>query len=142
MSETDETYLDIAERELLAARILLRYRTDDEALINIVAYHLQQAVEHALKHRLECSGINYPKTHDIELLLNMQDQDFFPDIYPWAGSITLMESQTRYIKNYRASLRTVDAVMNLCERLIEHIKSEERSANEETILNEIPQEIQ
>ena len=131
----NETYLDFADRELKAAKIIYNHRTEDEAFINIVAYHLQQSVEHALKHRLEMKGINYPKSHDIELLLNLQESDFFPDIYPWAGSITLMESQTRYIKNYRSSLKTVDSIMELTERLIKHIKKEELIAE----VNKIPE---
>ncbi len=48
---------------------LYRYKTDDAILLNIVGYHLQQAVELALKHCLEMEGKDYPKTHDINDLL-------------------------------------------------------------------------
>ena len=124
----NETLLDKAKSNLFQAKILFRYRTEDESIINGVAYHLQQTVELALKHHLEMMGVEYSKTHDIEVLLHQLDDSFFPELYPWAGTITLMEAKTRYIKNYRASLRTVENVFPLSEKLIQYIEMIESEA--------------
>ena len=44
---------------------------NDEAYMNAVAYHLQQAVEKTLKAFLECIGVTVPNTHDIDKLVRM-----------------------------------------------------------------------
>lgn len=44
---------------------------DDEMILNNAAYHLQQAVEKALKGALECVGVTVPNTHKITKLLAM-----------------------------------------------------------------------
>jgi len=37
----------------------------------VFGFHAQQAIEKALKARLSLAGIEYPKTHDISLLLSI-----------------------------------------------------------------------
>ncbi len=117
----DETLLDIARRNLWAAEILYKNLTDDDGELNLIAYHLQQAVELALKHHLELNGVDYPHSHDIGDLLAMTGEDEFPELLPWSGTITYMESKTRYLKNYRTSLRIVKEVLTLTKTLLEKI---------------------
>ncbi|MBQ1511483.1 MAG: HEPN domain-containing protein [Selenomonadaceae bacterium] len=119
----DDTLLDLAKSNLSSAKLLYRFKDDDEIRLNTVGYLLQQAIELALKHHLETSGIEYPKTHDIDSLLALCNEDEFPEIVPWAESITTMESKTRYIKNYRLTLRKVDQIMQLADQLMVQIEN-------------------
>ena len=52
-----------AEEDFLAATALNRRRK--QPLLNIVCFHVQQAVEKHLKARLEEAGLSVPKTHDL-----------------------------------------------------------------------------
>ena len=114
----EETLLDIAKRNLYTEQLLWKNMGDDEGYLNIIAYHLQQAVELTLKHALELEGIEYPKTHDIDDLLNRYPGDEFDSLLPWAAAITNMEAKTRYVKNYRVSLKTIKAVFPLVETML------------------------
>ena len=40
-------------------------------MINLVGYHLQQAVELSIKYTLEMNGVSYPNTHRIEDLIRI-----------------------------------------------------------------------
>ena len=128
----DDTLLDLAKSNLSSAKLLYRYKDDDEIRLNTVGYLLQQAVELALKHHLEVSGIDYPKTHDIDSLLALCEPDEFQEIEPWAEAITAMESKTRYIKNYRLALRKVDQIMKLAEEVIVKIEKKHADDGEES----------
>ena len=114
----EETLLDIAKRNWYTAQLLWKNMGDDEGYLNIIAYHLQQAVELTLKHALELEGIEYPKTHDIDDLLNRYPGDEFDSLLPWAAAITNMEAKTRDVKNYRVSLKTIKAVFPLVETML------------------------
>jgi HEPN domain-containing protein len=67
------------------AQMLLRKALADEALVKtvvqnndvsseLVGYHCQQAVEKLLKAWLSNLGINYPKTHNLQALLELLEQ--------------------------------------------------------------------
>ena len=129
--KTEETLLDIARRNLKAAKKLYA-GADDEGELNIAAYLLEQAIELGLKHYIETElGEEYPYTHDIGTLLEIAGEETFPELYPWSGTITLMESKTRYIKNYRLSRRVIDDVMKLAERFLSALEPDgEKNAPE------------
>ena len=76
----DDTLLDLAKSNLSSAKLLYRFKDDDEIRLNTVGYLLQQAIELALKHHLETSGVEYPKTHDIDSLLALCEEEKFPEI--------------------------------------------------------------
>jgi HEPN domain-containing protein len=59
--------LDLARDDQVAAKTLL----DGEAAESIVGFHCQQAVEKALKAILADDGLQFPYTHDIELLVEL-----------------------------------------------------------------------
>lgn len=122
----NSTLLDIAKNNLKAYRGLEAIYPNDDGVINIKGYLLQQTIELALKHRLETNGIAYTKTHDIEKLLDLQpEEDAFPELRPWSGTITILEAKTRYLKNYNVSAKTVYSVNKLANDLIKFIENEE-----------------
>ena len=114
----NETLLDIAIRNYRIALTILRYCADDEGNLNIAGYHLQQATELCIKHYLEINGVRYLHTHSIEDLLDECERsgvaihctDTFYDFSP---AITKWGSNTRYIKNYRLSLRQIQRGLQL-----------------------------
>jgi len=64
------------------SEMLLRKAAADEALVHkvlaapdiadeVVGYHCQQAVEKLLKARLVDLGVNYPKTHNVQMLVEL-----------------------------------------------------------------------
>jgi len=75
MSPTDRPreLLELAERDFQAALILAHAenpRTD------AAGFHLQQAAEKSLKVWLALDGVDYPRTHDLNPLLGLlEDQD-------------------------------------------------------------------
>jgi HEPN domain-containing protein len=97
--------MDDGQRELAAQ--LLDHAADDVAAANallevagvsdaIVGFHAQQAVEKAIKAVLTSRGIDYPFTHDLELLAALADHagtplpvdlDDVPRLTPYAASL-------------------------------------------------------
>lgn len=75
MSPTDapRELLKLAERDYQAA-LILAHAEDPQA--DAAGFHLQQAVEKALKAWLALKGADYPRTHDLNPLLGLlEDQD-------------------------------------------------------------------
>jgi len=102
-----------AEEDFLAATALHRRRK--KPLLNIVCFHVQQAVEKYLKARLEEVGLSVPKTHDLLHLLNLAVATE-PLWSSYHGAFSLLVSyavQTRYPGN---SVTQSDArhAMKLC----------------------------
>lgn len=122
----DRTLLDIAKANLKAANCVLTQKTDDELFINIAAYHLQQTTELTIKHVLEINGVKYPKTHDISDLLDLVPEgiNYFENISDLADTITMMESKTRYLKNYLSSEKKVMKVLDCITEVIKNIDND------------------
>ena len=65
--------LALAEKDYRAALILARA---EDPQMDTAGFHLQQAVEKSLKAWLSFKSIDYPRTHDLSLLLGLlEDQD-------------------------------------------------------------------
>ncbi|MCD8398939.1 MAG: HEPN domain-containing protein [Lachnospiraceae bacterium] len=84
---------------------LLAVPENDEAYMNNVAYHLQQAVEKTLKAFLECVGVTVPNTHDIDKLVRMSENNgSCVTITDWikekTDMLTRWETDTRYDIDY------------------------------------------
>ena len=123
----DETLLDIAKRNLVTAKTMMKLVDTDDGYLNVVGYHAQQAIELSIKHSLETQGIKYPMTHDIsQLTARIPDEAMepFEDIENSAANITNMEAKTRYIKNYRLSRRIVEKALRQAEEIIEWLANE------------------
>ncbi|MBR2215232.1 MAG: HEPN domain-containing protein [Selenomonadaceae bacterium] len=144
-NEQGENMLDMARRNLFTVRKMYPYIADDDGMVNIVGYHLEQTVELALKHYLETHGIKFPFTHDISVLTELVpdiDRETFAEVENMAANITNMEAKTRYVKNYRLSLRLVDKTLHIAEKLLQDIAAiderdkviaeEEADANDNT----------
>ena len=69
MKATTREWVDKAEADYAAAILLRRSRKKHAR--DIVCFHLQQCLEKYLKARLEEVAISYPKTHDLERLLDL-----------------------------------------------------------------------
>ena len=106
----NDSLLGKAQANLQVAELALRASTDD-AVLNIVAYHIQQAIELAIKHALECEGIRYPKAHEIEVLIQLLPGSY-ADIVGMLGRDSYMftswEAKTRYIKGFKVFLRDLE----------------------------------
>lgn len=120
-----QTLLDMAKAQLRTYDIIMSVARDDESQVKSAAYHLQQSVELMLKHCIELSGVAYPKTHDIGQLLGVMD---FSSIFSEStltmltmasGTVTEMESKTRYIKDYHLSLSIVLGIAALAQSALE-----------------------
>ena len=86
---------------------------NDEAYLNYVGYHIQQALELSIKYVLEMNGVNYPKTHDIDQLIrlaNINNVDLYLNEYidDHSEMFSLWEARTRYILNYRLEKRKIE----------------------------------
>lgn len=114
----DETLLDKAYQNVEVAKMIFNSSKGDEIYLNYIGYHLQQAVELGIKYGMECFGVEYPRTHDIEqLILKCKDDDIDIGITDYVDDhsemFTQWEAKTRYIKNYRLESRKITKA--LCE---------------------------
>jgi len=83
-----------SQRDLGAVRVLL---TNEEAYLDIAAYHCQQAVEKAMKGYLVYQDIGFQKTHNLSRLLILC-QSINPDFSQWEA---MAEMLTPYATEYR-----------------------------------------
>jgi len=88
-------WVDKAEADYAAALVLRRSRK--KGTRDIVCFHLQQCVEKYLKARLVEAGITFPKTHDLERLLDLT----LPVEPMWAALRPAMASLTDYAVEVR-----------------------------------------
>lgn len=63
-----EVFLRLAKDELVLVGKIIN---DEEVRKELVLFHIQQAVEKAMKAILSAKGIIFPKTHDIEDLIEL-----------------------------------------------------------------------
>ena len=67
-SDKPRELLALAEKDYKAALILARA---EDPQMDAAGFHLQQAVEKSLKAWLAFKRVDYPKTHDLSLLLGL-----------------------------------------------------------------------
>jgi len=84
-----QEWFDRGDRDLDAAQLL----QDELFHTDVIAYHLQQAIEKYLKGYLLLNGVRPPRIHDLDTLLNLAS-DVEPDLYD--RFIDLCEKATRY----------------------------------------------
>lgn len=106
----NDSLLGKAQANLQVAEISLRASMDD-AVLNIVAYHVQQSIELALKHALEYEGVRYPKSHEIEGLVQLLP-GAYNDVIELLGRDSYMftswEAKTRYVKGFKVFLKDLE----------------------------------
>ena len=125
----NETLFDKAKQNLkVAESIYSTIAINDEAYLNYVGYHIQQALELSIKYMLEMNGVNYPKTHDIDQLIrlaNINNVELYIDDH--SEMFSLWEARTRYILNYRLEKRKIErsltetkSYLDVIEKMISH----------------------
>lgn len=121
----NQTLYDKAVTNLNSALILRKYAEKDESQLNIIAYHLQQSLESAIKYLLEMDGVRYPKTHDVDQLIQIAEENNVDLKMPArladkAEMLTLWEQKSRYVLNYKVDLKKIDSVI---PKLDKYLKS-------------------
>lgn len=112
----NQTLFDKAVTNFNTANILRKYVENDESQLNIIAYHLQQSVEFAIKYMLEINGVIYPKTHDIDQLIMIADENNVnlrlpKSLIERAEMLTLWEQKSRYVLGYKIDLKKIDNIL-------------------------------
>lgn len=107
-----------------AAENLWKMPENDEAYMNAVAYHLQQAVEKTLKAFLECVGVTVPNTQDIDKLVRMsRDNGSRMVLTQWlkdkTDMLTRWETDTRYDMDYCVEKEKVENGLAEVKRFLE-----------------------
>ena len=129
----NETLFDKAKQNLkVAESIYSTIAINDEAYLNYVGYHIQQALELSIKYMLEMNGVNYAKTHDIDQLIrlaNINNVELYLNEYidDHSEMFSLWEARTRYILNYRLEKRKIErsltetkSYLDVIEKMISH----------------------
>jgi HEPN domain-containing protein len=101
MKTATRQWVDKAEADYAAALLLRRSRKKHTR--DIVCFHLQQCVEKYLKARLQEAAIAFPKTHDLERLLDLA----VPLEPMWASLRPAMAAITDYAVEVRYPGRTI-----------------------------------
>ena len=119
-----ETLLDKAKKDIAAAEALYRQPEADELFLDAVSYHIQQAVEKALKYQMEESGIHYDYEHDIQNLIDTAlagDKNIIVTDYIKENTdmLTNWESKTRYITGYRVVKERVDIAIKEARKFVD-----------------------
>lgn len=110
--------LDLAISDYNAAIILynnIKEITDDN-IVNLACYHLEQAVEKAIKFVLENNGLEFPKSHNIESLISFaeaNDVDLYLNDYiiDHAEMLSSWEAKTRYVLDYLVDIKKLEATI-------------------------------
>lgn len=107
-----------------AAENLLKVPVNDEAYMNTVAYHLQQAVEKTLKAFLECAGVTVPNTHDIDKLVRMSKHNgsrvmLTEWVEEKTDMLTRWETDTRYDIDYCVEKEKVQSGLKEVKKFLE-----------------------
>ncbi|MFY9821449.1 MAG: HEPN domain-containing protein [Thermoanaerobaculia bacterium] len=126
--ELPSKLLALARRDLRAAEIL---RDEPDVGDGIVGFHIQQAAEKTLKAWLTILGIDFPRTHDLSLLIHkLSDADVevtslweLLDLNPFAVQLRyeILEDEPL---NHGATLEQVTALLSHVEGLLAEEKGD------------------
>lgn len=126
------TLYDKAVANFQTAQILHEYSGDDEEQLNVMGYHLQQAMELALKYLLEQNGIEYPKTHDIDQLIRLGHEAKIELLLPeyledHAEMLSQWEAKSRYVLGYAIEARKIERALSEIDNYLAEIAAHERA---------------
>jgi HEPN domain-containing protein len=105
-----EKWLTISRRDLQSARVLLK-----EQILENVAYHCQQSAEKTLKAYLVHQGAGFPKTHDLDVLLDLCSQ-FDSEFRHWDDAADIL---TPYATEFRYPSDTLEPEEEDAQQAIE-----------------------
>ena len=129
----DITLFDKAVTNFNSAVLLRKSIDTDESQLNIIAFHLQQSLEFALKYQFEMNGIEYPKVHTIEQLIrfgkdNDVDLRLTEYIEEHAEMFSQWEAKSRYILGYLIEQKKIDKAIEEIKLYLSAIhESEEKT---------------
>lgn len=102
MTPIGQEWVDKAEEDFAIATRELRVRKHPG--LNAICFHAQQCVEKYLKAVLHESGIRFPKTHNLALLLHM-----LTPLHPsWQAWLTNLQILTNYAVDFRYPGQSAD----------------------------------
>jgi HEPN domain-containing protein len=119
--EEAERMLDLAKIDLKALRNMLEPERFDDS---VFGFHAQQAAEKALKGWLSATGIAYPKTHDLRLLMNLLQTQAHEGCEPFTelADLTDFAVQFRYdFPTLAPGLSRVE-ILSKVEALRDHVE--------------------
>ncbi len=121
MTPLTQEWLEKAEADFATAHWVAQA---PKALADSVCFHAHASVEKHLKARLQEAGIAFPKTHDLELLLNL----VLPVESGWLAMRTDLKLLNRFAVEYRypgIQATQADAVTALekCTEIRKRIRS-------------------
>lgn len=105
-----------ADNDLRAATFLLTLKR--RCPVDAVCFHAQQCVEKYLKALLISCGIEFQKTHDIEILMSL-----LPDAISFSVSpreremLTDFATTTRYPGNFEISIKDAQVALKIAQRV-------------------------
>lgn len=121
--------------------------TGDEADFSWSAFHIQQAVEMAMKYALELCGVDYAEIHSIPKLARCfpESQDFVPEhileeLEAERGiALSTWEASSRYDNSFLTSKRLLDRNIDFAEMLIECVADGETRYRTQQLKNMLSQ---
>lgn len=113
----DIRYFKAARHNYIVAVKLRQFYQSDEAMVNDIAYNLQQCVEKTLKAFLECVGVTVPNTNSISKLVAMcKNNGSLVKITEWIDDRAYMletwESETRYNFDFLIEIGKIDQAID------------------------------
>lgn len=117
----------LAKTDLIMAKnnLKLLEEVNDDIYLNYIAYHVQQSTEKMLKLQIELLGENYPRTHNIAVLvdkcieLDVQVPEVIQD---YDVVITEWATGTRYDSSFVTSKRQLIKVIACLDEWMEALK--------------------
>lgn len=105
-----------------SSKYMLTKAGEDDAYLDLAAFHAQQSLEFLLKYIIECIGLSYPKTHRIGELYEVLEQNGFTfamamELSNAASDITAWETESRY----GSGCKTTKGYIEKCYKIIESL---------------------
>lgn len=139
MAESSPNPESLEVAELLGRRaagdlkVARKLSPDPEIDEGAVGFHVQQAVEKALKTVLTLEGVDFPKTHDLEFLVGLASRHSIevPEEIAAAGWLTPWAAEFRYDDepleslDRKVALELAASAVEWCEELLGAARSDE-----------------
>ena len=125
-----QTLFDKAVANLTSARVVFGSSGGDEEQLNVAGYHLEQALEMALKYLLEQSGVEYPKTHDVDQLIRLGHENgvalhLSEYLEEHAEMFSQWEAKSRYILGYAIEAKKVERALGEIDEYLAEVARRE-----------------
>lgn len=102
--------------------------------MNVIAFHLQQALEKAVKHQIEMSGKEFEFTHNFAKLFRGHEdlKQKLPQVLKEnLAELTEFEVASRYVRGYRDTLRKINEIYPVLREYVYGLLEEEVKAETE-----------